>query len=74
MFVKLVVEPSVVVDLIDSNNQSYDVPAEDVSPVPGFDFTRVIFRVPDNLSVGSCTVKVKAHGQVSNSGTIRIRI
>ena len=64
---------SIVVNLIDSNNQSYDVAAEDVRPVPNFNFTQVIFRLPDNLSVGPCTIKLKAHGQVSNSGTIRIR-
>jgi hypothetical protein len=65
---------SIVVNLIDSNNQSYDVPAEDVRLVPNFDFTQVIFRLPDNLSAGTCTIKIKAHGQVSNTGTIRIRI
>jgi hypothetical protein len=65
---------SVVVNLIDSNNQSYDIAAEDVRPVPNFNFTQVIFRLPDNLPVGTCTIKVKAHGQISNAGTIRIRI
>ncbi len=68
-------EPSsaVVVNLVDSTNQSLDVPAADVRPVPNFDFTQVVFRLPDNLHVGTCTIKVKAHGQISNSGTIRIR-
>jgi hypothetical protein len=65
---------SVVVNLIDSNNQSHDVVAEDVRLVPNLDFTQVIFRLPDNLPVGTCTIKVKAHGQVSNAGTIKIRI
>ncbi len=65
---------SVVVNLIDSNNQSYDISAEDVRSVPNFDFTQVIFRLPNNLPVGTCTIKLKAHGQVSNAGTIRIRI
>ena len=65
---------SVVVNLTDSNNLSYDVAAEDVRPVLNFGFTQVIFRLPDNLPVGTCTIKVKAHGQVSNVGTIRIRI
>jgi hypothetical protein len=69
-------EPSsaVVVNLVDANNQSYDIAAEDVRPVPNFDFAQVIFRLPDNLPAGTCTIKVKAHGQVSNAGTIRIRI
>jgi subtilisin family serine protease len=65
---------SVVVNLTDSNNQSYDVAAEDVRPVPNFGFTQVIFRLPDNLPGGTCIIKVKAHAQVSNVGAIRIRI
>ena len=62
---------AVVVNLIDSNKQSYDVAAEDVRPVPNFAFTQVTFRLPDNLPTGTCIVRIKAHGQTSNSGTIR---
>jgi hypothetical protein len=62
---------SVVVNLVDSNNQSYDVPAEDLRQVSNF--VQVTFRLPGNLAVGTCTVKIKAHGEVSNAGTIRIR-
>jgi hypothetical protein len=65
---------SVVVNLIDSKNQIYDLAAEDVRLVPNSSFTQVIFRLPDSLSTGTCSVRVKAHGQVSNAGTIRIRI
>lgn len=65
---------SVVVNLIDSSGISYDIAAEDVRPVPNSNFTQVIFRLPNNLPIGTCTIKVKAHGQVSNAGTIRIRI
>jgi hypothetical protein len=64
---------SVVVNLIDVNNQSYDIPAEDVRPVPDSNFTQVIFRLPNNLPAGTCTLKINAHGQFSNAGTIRIR-
>ncbi|MCU1268369.1 MAG: hypothetical protein JWM21_4687 [Acidobacteria bacterium] len=66
-------EPSsaVIVNLVDSNNQSYDVPAEDVRQTANV--VQVTFRLPDGLAVGACTVKLKAHGQVSNAGTIRIR-
>lgn len=64
---------SVIVNLVDSNNQPYEIPAEDVRPAPGFALTQVIFRLPNNLPVGTCTIKVKAHGQTSNAGTIRIR-
>jgi hypothetical protein len=65
---------AVVVNLVDSNGLSYDIPAEDVRPVPNFNFTQVIFRLPNNLPAGTCTIKVKAHSQVSNAGTIRIRM
>jgi hypothetical protein len=64
---------AVTVDLIDSNNQSYDLAAEDVRLVPGFPFTQVTFRLPNNISVGTCIIAIKAHGQTSNSGSIRIR-
>jgi hypothetical protein len=64
---------AVVVNLVDSNNQSYDVAAEDVRFLSSIGFTQVIFRLPNSLSVGTCTIKVKAHSQVSNGGTIRIR-
>jgi hypothetical protein len=63
---------SVVVNLVDSD-QTYNVPAEDVRTVTGFPFTQVVFRLPDTLAAGTCTVKVAAQGQSSNSGTIRIK-
>ena len=64
---------TVTVSLVDSNNQSYDIAAEDVRPVPNFPFTQVVFRLPDNTSVGTCIITLKAHGEISNSGSIRIR-
>lgn len=64
---------SVRVLLIDSNGQTYDVGAEDVRVVPGFNFTQVKFRLPDNLPPGVCNIKIRAHDQETNSGTIRIR-
>ncbi len=67
--------PSVVtVNLVDSNNQSYNIPAENVVAVPNNTFTQVIFRLPDSLPPGTCTIKVMAHSQESNVGTIRIRL
>ena len=62
---------SVIVHLVDSNNQIFDVAAEDVRPVATF--VQVTFRLPNNLAVGTCTITIKAHAQVSNAGTIRIR-
>jgi outer membrane protein assembly factor BamB len=64
---------AVTVSLVDSNNQSYDIAAEDVRPVPNFPFTQVVFRLPNNTSVGTCIIILKAHGETSNSGSIRIR-
>lgn len=64
---------SVVVNLVDSTNLSQDIPAEDVRLVPDTNFTQVTFRLPDNLPAGTATIKVNAHGQLTNPGTIRIR-
>jgi len=65
---------SVVVNLIDSNNQGYDLPAEDVRSVPNTDFAQIIFRLPDNLAAGTSSLHVTAHGQVSNTGTMRVGV
>jgi hypothetical protein len=64
---------SVTINLSDSNNQSYDIVAEDVWPLPRFQFTQVTFRLPNILSP-MCVIRIKARGQISNAGTIRIRI
>jgi alpha-tubulin suppressor-like RCC1 family protein len=64
---------AVVVNVVGSNNQNYDVPAEDVRPVANSDFIQVSFRLPDTLAPGTCTIRIKAHAQVSNPGTIRIK-
>ena len=65
-------ESAVAVDLIDSNNQSFHVQPEDVYRDPSTGFSQVTFRLPDTLSLGACTVKIEAHGHVSNSAIIRI--
>ena len=62
----------VIVNLVDANNQNFDVPAADVRAVPNVDVTQVVFRLPDGLAQGTCKVTIKAHGQTSNMGTIRI--
>jgi uncharacterized delta-60 repeat protein len=64
---------SVIVHLTDAHGTNHEAAAEDVQLVPLFNFTQVRFRLPDNLSPGTCTIKVRAHGQETNSGTIRIR-
>ena len=63
----------VVVHLVDGNNQIFDVSAADVRALPpNTDLAQVLFRLPDTLAQGTCSVTIKAHGQTSNVGTIRI--
>jgi len=62
------------VNLIDSLNQTYNIPAQDVRSVPNQAFTQVTFRLPNNLPVGTCQIKVIAHGGASNTATLRIKI
>ena len=64
---------AVVIHLTDNSGRLFDVPAEDVRQVPGMTFNQVVFRLPDGLAEGSCTVRITAHAQVSNTGIIRIR-
>jgi hypothetical protein len=68
------VASSVIVNLVDSSGQTYDVGAEDVRVVPPFNFMQVKFRLPDNLVPGVCNIKIRVHDQESNPGTIRIRL
>jgi len=65
---------AVLVNLLDNNNLTFDVPAEAVRPVVNTDFVQVIFRLPGSLAAGNCTITIKAHGQTSNTGSMRIRI
>jgi hypothetical protein len=53
-------------------NQIFEVPAEDVRSIPNSEFTQVVVRLPNNLTAGTCTVFIRAHTQISNTGTIRI--
>jgi hypothetical protein len=64
---------SVVVNLIDSGNNTFDITAQDVRAVPNRDFTQITFRLPSNLPVGTCRIKVVSQGMFSNTATIRIR-
>jgi hypothetical protein len=63
---------AIVVSLVDANNQTFDVPAEDVRILPNFNLAQVKFRLPSNLTAGPCMLTIKVHGQVSNAGIIRI--
>jgi Calx-beta domain-containing protein len=61
----------VIVNIV-GNSQIFDVAATDVRPVPNTDLAQVLFLLPDTLASGTCSVTIKAHGQTSNTGTIRI--
>jgi hypothetical protein len=63
---------AVVVRLIASNNQVFEVPADDFRAIPNSEFMQVVFRLPDNLPPGTAVVFVRAHARISNSGTFRI--
>ena len=64
---------SVVINLVGSNSQTYDIPAEDVRRTSNPTFTQITFRLPDTLSPGTCTLFVKARGLTSNIGAMTIR-
>ena len=63
---------AVIVRLIGSNFQIFSVPAQDVRAVPNTEFTQVIFRLPDALPPGTCSLTLRFHGRMSNIGTFRI--
>lgn len=63
---------AVTITLVDGNSQTFTVTAEDVRPLPNTTFSQVVFRLPDNLAAGICLVTINVHGQVSNTGAIRI--
>lgn len=64
---------SVVVNLIDSGNNTQDITALDVRAVPNQDFFQITFRLPSNLPAGTCRIKVVSQGLFSNTATFRIQ-
>ena len=63
---------AVIVRFVGSNNQIFNVQAENVQAVPNFDFTQVVVRLPNNLPAGTTTVVVAAHTRLSNTGTFQV--
>jgi hypothetical protein len=63
---------AVIVRLISSTSQVIEVFSEDFRPVPDTDLMQVVFRVPNNIAPGQCSVLVRSHGRFTNMGTIRI--
>jgi hypothetical protein len=66
------VSSAVVVRFTAGNNQIFEVAAEDVRPIANTDLTQVVVRLPNDLPVGTCSVFIRAHTLISNSGVIRI--
>ena len=63
---------AVVVSFTASNNEVFSAAAEAVYPIHNSEFTQVVVRLPNNLPAGTCTVSIRAHTHISNTGTIRI--
>ena len=65
---------AVTVQLRDAQGAVFNVPAEDVRMVPSdIAFRRVTFRLPNNLAVGTCEVRLFVNDRITNAGTIRIK-
>ena len=67
---------TIVVSLVDNQNQTYDVTPEDVRLVPNQNFYQIVFRLPNNLPPGACLIQVTVTNRslISNGGTIRIKM
>ena len=66
---------AVMVSLVGSNDQQYEIPAENVWFYSNSDlqFSHVSFRLPNTLAPGVCKIQIKLHGEVSNIGFIQIK-
>ena len=62
---------SVIVRILSSGGQVFDIQAEAVQPIQNVEFTEVVFRLPNDLILGTHLVTVRTRGQISNAGTIR---
>lgn len=63
---------AIVIRIFVDDTSPFDVQAEAVRPIPNTDLTEVVFRLPNHLPLGTHTVRILAHTQISNAGTIRI--
>ena len=65
---------TVTINLTDGNNQHFAAAAEQIASVsvPGVDVKQIVFRLPDGLAAGTCTIRLAVHTQMSNSATFRI--
>jgi hypothetical protein len=65
-------ESGVIINLIDSSNQSFEIVPIDVHDFTEFPFSQITFRLPNGLSSGTCKVRVFSRSLVSNTATFRI--
>jgi len=72
IFVSDLPAAAVTVNLVDSNNNSFDVTPQDVHEFTDFPFSQITFRLPSGLASGTCRVKVLSQSLVSNTATFRI--
>jgi hypothetical protein len=72
IFVSDLPAAAVTVNLLDSNNNSFDITPQDVHGFTDFPFSQVTFRLPTGLASGTCRVKVLSQSLVSNTATFRI--
>ena len=63
---------NITVRLVDTLQQTLDVPAETLTPLARVNFSQLTFRLPPTLAPGTCTVEIIVNGQPSNVATIRI--
>ena len=63
---------AVIIRFVSSTGQTIETPAQDVRAVPNSDLTQVTARLPTGLAPGTCTIFIRAHTRISNTGTIRI--
>lgn len=63
---------AVTVNLIDSNNTSFNITPQDVHEFTDLQFTQVTFRLPNGIATGTCRVKVTTQSGTSNTATFRI--
>jgi hypothetical protein len=65
-------ESGVIINLIDSNNQSFEIVPIDVHDFTDLPFSQITFRLPNGLSSGTCRVRVFSRSLVSNTATFRM--
>lgn len=63
---------NIVVRLVASDGQVYEIGAEAVSRIFGTPLSQIRFRLPDGIAAASCLIMLRAHSQNSNVGSFRI--